>query len=57
MKIETIKKSQRKATLGMENLGKGSGVTNRVKEIEKKNLRLKRYHRIYLHNSQRKCKV
>ena len=39
MEIETIKKSQRETTLGLENLGKKSGVidasiTNRIQEIE-----------------------
>ena len=41
MVIETIKKSQRKATLAMENLGERSGVrdasiTNRVQEREER---------------------
>ena len=39
MEIETLKKSQRKTTLEIENLGKISGViginiTNRIQEIE-----------------------
>jgi hypothetical protein len=50
MEIETIKKSQRKTALELENLGKRSGVidasiTNRIQEIEEKNLRCRRYHR------------
>jgi predicted nucleic acid-binding Zn-ribbon protein len=41
VEIETIKKSQRKTTLEIENLGKRSGVidasiTNRIQEIEKR---------------------
>jgi chromosome segregation ATPase len=41
MEIETIKKSQRKTTLEIENLGKKSGVidtniTNRIQEIEER---------------------
>ena len=41
MGIETIKKSQRKTTLEIENLGKRSGVidtsiTNRLQEIEER---------------------
>jgi chromosome segregation ATPase len=41
MEIETIKKSQRKTTLEIENLGKRSGVieasiTNRIQEIEER---------------------
>jgi predicted nucleic acid-binding Zn-ribbon protein len=41
MKVETIKKSQREATLDMENLGNRSGVTdpkitNRIQEVEEK---------------------
>jgi hypothetical protein len=41
MEIETIKKSQRETTLGLENLGKKSGVidasiTNRIQEIEER---------------------
>jgi hypothetical protein len=41
MEPETIKKSQRKTTLEMENLGKRSGVidasiTNRIQEIEER---------------------
>jgi hypothetical protein len=34
MEIETIKKSQRETTLELENLGKRSGVTKRIQEIE-----------------------
>ena len=39
MEIETIKKSQKETTLGIENLGKMSGyidasITNRMQEIE-----------------------
>ena len=50
MEIETIKKSKRETTLEIENLGKKSGVidasiTNRIQEIEEKNLRCRRYHR------------
>jgi uncharacterized coiled-coil protein SlyX len=41
MELETIKKSQRKTTLELENLGKRSGVidasiTNRIQEIEER---------------------
>jgi prefoldin subunit 5 len=41
MELETIKKSQRKTTLELENLGKRSGVidasiTNRMQEIEER---------------------
>jgi hypothetical protein len=41
MEIETIKKSQRKTTLVIENLGKRSGVidasiTNRIQDIEER---------------------
>jgi uncharacterized coiled-coil protein SlyX len=41
MKIETIKKSQRRTTLEIENLGKRSGaidasITNRIQEIEER---------------------
>jgi hypothetical protein len=41
MEVETIKKSQRKTTLEIENLGKRSGVidesiTNRIQEIEER---------------------
>jgi hypothetical protein len=41
MKIETIKKSQRETTLGIENLRKTSGViyaniTKRIQEIEER---------------------
>jgi predicted nucleic acid-binding Zn-ribbon protein len=41
MEIETIKKSQRKTILELENLGKKSGVidssiTNRIQEIEER---------------------
>ena len=41
MEIETIKKSQRKTALELENLGKRSGVidasiTNRIQEIEER---------------------
>jgi hypothetical protein len=41
IEIETIKKSQRETTLGLENLGKRSGVidrsiTNRIQEIEER---------------------
>jgi hypothetical protein len=50
MEIVTIKKSQRKTTLETESLEKRSGVlnasiTNRIQEIEEKNLRCRRYHR------------
>jgi prefoldin subunit 5 len=49
MEIETIKKSQRKTTLEIENLGKRSGVidariTNRMQD-RRENLRCRRYHR------------
>jgi hypothetical protein len=55
IKVETIKKSQRKTTLKIEKLGKRSGVIiNRIQEIEERICR--RYHRKYWHNSQRKCK-
>jgi hypothetical protein len=50
LKVErvSIKKSQRKTTLEIENLGKRSGIidasiTNRINEI-KENLRCRRYH-------------
>jgi prefoldin subunit 5 len=41
LEVETIKKSQRKTTLGIENLGKRSGamdasITNRIQEMEEK---------------------
>jgi uncharacterized coiled-coil protein SlyX len=41
MEVETIKKSQRETTLGIENLGKTSGaidasITNRIQEIEER---------------------
>jgi chromosome segregation ATPase len=41
MEIETIKKSQRETALGLENLGKRSGViqasiTNRIQEVEER---------------------
>jgi predicted nucleic acid-binding Zn-ribbon protein len=41
MEVETIKRSQRKTTLEIENLGKRSGVidasiTNRIQEIEER---------------------
>ena len=41
MEIETIKKTQREATMEMENLGKRSGatdasITNRILEIEER---------------------
>jgi hypothetical protein len=36
MEIETIKKSQKEKTLELENLGKRSGVTNRIQEIEER---------------------
>ena len=41
MEIETIKKTQREATMEMENLGKRSGatdasITNRIQEIEER---------------------
>ena len=41
MEVETIKKSKRETTLGLENLGKISGVigasiTNRIQEIEER---------------------
>ena len=38
MGIETIKKSQRKTTLELENLGKRSGlsITNRIQETEER---------------------
>jgi predicted nucleic acid-binding Zn-ribbon protein len=41
MEVETIKKSQRKTTLEIENLGKKSGaidarITNRIQEIEQR---------------------
>jgi hypothetical protein len=41
MEVETIKKSQRKTTLEIENLGKKSGaidgsITNRIQEIEER---------------------
>jgi DNA-binding Lrp family transcriptional regulator len=61
MEIETIKKSQREATLEIESPGKSLGVTsaritNRIQEIEK-NLRHRRYHKRYWHRRQRKYKV
>jgi archaellum component FlaC len=51
MEIETIKKTQRKATLEMDNLGKRSGATyvsiaNGIQEVEEI-LRHRRYHRKY----------
>jgi predicted nucleic acid-binding Zn-ribbon protein len=41
MEVETMKKSQRKTTLEIENLGKESGtidasITNRIQEIEER---------------------
>ena len=47
MEVETIKKSKRKTTLEIKNLGKRSGVidasiTNRTQEIEKRILRTKK---------------
>ena len=49
MKIETTK-SQRKATLGIENLGKRSedidaSINNRIQEIKEKISGAKKYHR------------
>jgi hypothetical protein len=50
MEIETIKRLQRETTLETENLGKRSAVidasiTNRILEIEEKNLMCRRHHR------------
>ena len=36
MEIETIKKSKRETNLELENLGKKSGVVNRIQEIEER---------------------
>jgi conjugal transfer/entry exclusion protein len=36
VEIETIKKIQMEANLEMENLGKGSGVTNRIQQIQER---------------------
>jgi predicted nucleic acid-binding Zn-ribbon protein len=36
MEIETIKKSQKETTLEFKNLGKRSGITNRIQEIEER---------------------
>ena len=36
MDIEARKKSQRETTLALENLGKRSGITNRIQEIEER---------------------
>ena len=52
MEIKTINKSQKGATQEMENLGKKSGdtdtsITNRMQEIEEKNLRHRKYQRRY----------
>jgi predicted nucleic acid-binding Zn-ribbon protein len=61
MEIEAIKKTQKEATLKMDNLGKKSRaideiITNRIQEIEE-NLKFRRYHRKYRHIPQRKYKV
>jgi hypothetical protein len=61
MEVETIKKSQRETTLEIENLGKKSGtinasISNRIQEMEEKNLRCRRFHREHGHKNQRKCK-
>jgi hypothetical protein len=49
VEVETIKKTQMEANLGMENLGKRSGITNasitnRIQEIEEC-IRCRRYSR------------
>ena len=62
MEVETIKKTQRETTLEIETLGKKSGtidvsISNRIKKMEEKNLRCRRFHRKHGHNNQRKCKM
>jgi hypothetical protein len=61
MEIETIKTSQRKTTLEIENLGKRPGVidvsiTNRIQEIEERISGAEDTIK-NLDNSQRKCKI
>jgi uncharacterized phage infection (PIP) family protein YhgE len=48
--VETIKESQRETNLEIENLGKNT-------RDRRQNLRCRRYHRKYSHNSQRKWKM
>jgi predicted nucleic acid-binding Zn-ribbon protein len=50
VEVKTIKKTQMEANLEMEKLGKGSeitdaSITNRIQEIEEKNLRCRRHGR------------
>ena len=60
MEKETIKKSQREATLEIEILGKKSGTIDHQQQNTRdgrENLRCRRFHRKHGHNNQRKCKM
>ena len=60
--VETIKKTQRKKTLKIKTLGKKSGtidknISNRIQELEEKNLRCRKFHGEHGQNNKRKCKI
>jgi hypothetical protein len=61
IEVETMKKTRSETTLEIETLGKKSGaidasISNRIQEMERENLRCRRFHREHGHNNQRKCK-